>query len=721
MDDSRLKTKTTYCQECHMKCRLEVSVQGGKITKIRGANCEKGQYIKQKIESKDRVLYPMKRRGPRGSGQWERIAWDKALDIMVDRFGEIKEKHGPTSICSATGCYHKQQPAAAAFLFADLWGIPNILSANHQCSIPGSTANVLTCGTYNFGDRFVDYENSRCILIWGGNPFATRPPHATSILHAKKQGAKIIVIDPRETQSAKNADLWMRVRPGADGALAMAMLHVIIGESLYDQEFVEKWCVGFNELKHAVEKYSPEDMEDITWVEAEQIREAARLVTTVKPSCVHARLGVDAQHINATQTSRAIACIMALCGNLDRPGGNLLPEMETMKFKDIFLLGEYTRPPAEIEKLRLGAEKYPLRAGDRTQTIIDPFASTPEGYRAMQRGEMKAMYSPGNNVVVQEANSREIWQALCSLDFLVVADPFLTPTAELADLVLPPAHWMETDISFMSFRNDYNYNTLFAAPKLLSPRGESLDDREIIFRLAKRLGKKLRWSSVREFEDWKLADLGLTYSELVSRGSLTFEYSYQKYKQSGFNTPSGKVELYSEKLKDYGYDPLPFHKEPPISPHSTPEIYKEYPLIMVQHRERFFEHTEGRQIEELRRKCPDPISELNSATAESLGIREGDWIWIKTPECPDQIITSRAKLNNAIDQRVITVQQGWWFPEEPGPEHGCFKSNINAIISSAPPYDPICGQYQMKAILCKVGRLESDAVRRQIIKMSEQN
>jgi anaerobic selenocysteine-containing dehydrogenase len=696
------KKVETFCQQCHMRCGVVASVDNGRIKSIKNTSCPKGLHAHRVLYHPDRVKHPLKRIAGRGESKWQEVSWGEALGIMADRFGQTRDDYGVEGTATITGCYHKENAVSATFLFSHLIGTPNILDANHLCIIPDVIAQVMTVGEVNHSDPLVDYKHSKCILIWGANPVETRPPQAKDIFKARAEGAKLIVVDPRPTATASRADIWLRVRPGTDACLALGMLNVIINESLYDRRFVEKWCVGFEELKKRVEEYPTSRAAEITWIPEEKIIEAARLFATTKPACLHTRLGSGSQHINATQASRAITILMALVGCIDVEGGNLLGD-PLGGFRRLGTISRLFRLPPEVDEKRLGAKDFPMMAR----------AHTASGAKAMLRGEIKAFFVPGSNFVVNEGNSREVWEALKNLDFLVVADLFMTPTAELADLVLPVAHWLETDTPLDPWKdmgpNLFNY--VMAAQKVVKPLEECWDDRKIVLELAREMGLKSPWKTVEDFNNWRLEEMGISFDELRNKPQhmISFPVSYRKFEERGFRTASGKIELYSSRLKEAGQDPLPYHLEPPQSLVSTPQLAKEYPLILTTFRDRAYEHTEYRQINPLRKLLADPQIEINPMTASQFGIEDGDEVWIETPNINSRV-KGKAKLIPGLHPRVVASLFGWWFPEKPAPEHGCFESNINTIIDNGPPYEPINGNYQARGILCRVGKVSTSVI-----------
>ena len=599
-------------------------------------------------------------------------------------------------------------------LFAHLIGTPTVLDINHQCTLPANHAERLTYGDRILWDIGPDYQRSRCILIWGANPRHNRPAAERDIAIARSKGATVIWIDPRPPEQVDRfnlhlpaAHLWLRIRPGTDAALCLAMIHVIIEERLFDQRFVERWCVGFEDLRAHVQRYTPEKAAEITWIPKEQIIEAARLFARQKPSCIHSRLGSGSQQVNATQTVRAIAILLSIVGSIDIPGGNLLND-PLGGFRTPNDMGHILRPPPEVEAKRIGAREFPFLSGGREHArFAFPQAHMPSALRAMREGRIKGLYVPGSNFVVMEGNSRMVWEALQQLDFMAVADFFLTPTAELADLVLPAAHWLETELPMRAYQvmGPRRYNHILASRKVVEPRGECWDDRKIVLELAKRMGVSLSWQNVEDLNDWQLEPVGISFRDIQKKPNqmISFPIRYKKYEGKGFATPSGKVELRSSILEEMGYPPFPDFQEPPQSPVSTPELFARYPMILTQHRRIIYMHSQFRQVPSFRKQEPDPSIEIHPQTAGSLGIRDGDWMWIERPGFQERV-RGRARLVEGLHPQVISMVVGWWFPEKAGPEHGAFESNINTLIAHDPPYDPINGNHQARAILCRIGK-----------------
>jgi anaerobic selenocysteine-containing dehydrogenase len=319
---------------------------------------------------------------------------------------------------------------------------------------------------------------------------------------------------------------------------------------------------------------------------------------------------------------------------------------------------------------------------------------------------LRALYTAGSNALVNVQNSKKVLKALKKLDLHVAVDFFMTPTAEFADYVLPATTWLERDeICDLSYMG-----CISARQKVVEPLYESWDDLKILIELVKRIPwadrRIVPWNNVEECYDWMLKGMGMTFRDLKAKGSISVPYVYKKYEEQGFETPSRKVELYSSVFEKSGYDPLPDYKEPPESPTSTPELMETYPFILITGgRSIAYFHSEGRQIPPLRRLVPDPELEIHPDAAKAIHIEDGEWVWIETPQVQGERVRLKARLTRRIRPEVVHAPHGWWFPEKPGPEHGCFDSNINVVMSGDPPRDSICASVPTRGTICRISKL----------------
>ncbi|MDH3800426.1 MAG: molybdopterin-dependent oxidoreductase, partial [Desulfobacterales bacterium] len=319
----------SHCRMCHGGCGVLVYTKNGKVAKIagdpdcpinHGTLCSKGLASAQLVYHPDRLTYPVRRVGPKASGQWERISWDEALDHIAARMLDYQAEFGAESIVMGYGTGRENE--AAIYRFANLLGSPNVLTAGHFCYGPRIATGIITCGT----NPIVDYENHpRCIMVWGNNLVISNPdcykgePFSVSL----NKGAKLIAVDPRLTRIAARADVWLQLRPGTDAALALGILNVIVNEALYDREFVENFVYGWEPFVKRVNQYPLDRVAEITWVPKEKIRQAAHLFATTKPAAVQWGVAIE-QQINCADNDRLLMALMGITGNIDVPGGQVL-------------------------------------------------------------------------------------------------------------------------------------------------------------------------------------------------------------------------------------------------------------------------------------------------------------------------------------------------------------------------------------------------------------
>lgn len=716
--------------DAHSQCRMKIPIKGGKVMGIAGDAGDpeskghltmRDKHMREVLYAPDRLKYPMKRMGARGEGRWKRISWEEALTTIAKRLHEIKKDYGAEAIDFHHGHYHSGDILGAYLSrLANLIGTPNITNPSHVCHLP----RVFLGFNYDLGAVVPpDVAHTRCLVLWGGNPEATNKPQEIAIKAARKRGMKLIVIDPRKTSYAQKADVHAQLRPGTDGALALGMLHVIIKERLYDHDFVGKWTTGFDKLAHHIEQYTPERVEEITWVSANTIRKTARMYATTKPACISPRNALD-QHTNASVAIRAIDILMAITGNLDVKGGNLIIIPIVMGLEDIKL---FEKLPPETAKKKLGADKCLYSKMSKTW----PSAHTPSLWDAILYGKpypVKAMMVMASNPLLTCANSNVVEKALKKLDFLAVADIFMTPTAKLADIVLPACTFLErTRFVTYDTHADHSWNVqsrIVLSPRAVKPLEESWSDWKILCELGRKMDYKkyFPWKTEEEAIDHVLSPLGLTCEDLrehpegiiipvppflyakfrgvlgkVVRSALkvtafrNYPDMYRKYESKGFMTPSKKVELYSRRLEKLGYDPLPVYKEPAESPVSRPDIAKEYPLILIAGTKlEMYTHSEMRNIPGLRRVFPENLLEINPRTAAAIGVTKSESVRISSPRGS---VTCKARITDNIDQRVVHLC------------HGFKECNCN-ILTDHKAFDPITGSTGLKSLLCKVEKIQ---------------
>lgn len=696
------------CRGCHGGCMHILTVEDGRVTKVRpdpdgplnlGHACVKGMSIIEQMYHPDRLLHPLRRIGERGSGQFERITWEEAYDTIAARLGGLMHEYGPEciSIITGTGRHHLPQ----FWRFGNILGTPNATSSGALiCLGPRKNAGDFTGGVFAGVDYYGDVQ-PQGILVWGANPAISGADGELQwhIQDAAKRGVKLVVVDPQPTKLAQQADVWLRLRPGTDGALALGIMNVIISEDLYDHDFVENWTFGFDALKERCTEYDLKRVSEITWVPEEKIVEAARLLSTVKPFSLEWGTGIE-QSTNSIQTCRAIYLIPALTGNYDIPGG-FVESQEIAPTADLL----FDRLSPEMMKKCISGG-YPLNDGTMTPKLFAHPWLTLDAIRTGKPYKIRALLSHANNTLLSVPDSIHSYECLKELDFFVYMDFFRTPTAELADIILPAALWPEIDSVYCM--PEFGDQAALCMRKVVQT-GECKSDEEFFFELCGRMGLDYGAASQREILDGILKELGnrrpeyagIDFDQFAELGWIEPKRTYKNYeKRDGFRTPSGKFEFYSHIMEQAGQDPLPCWNELPESPVSRPDMLEQYPLVLTTgSRLQPFFISNNRQIKSLRRQAPFPTVSIQAKTAEALGIANGDWVWIETERGR---ITQKAKLADELDERVVNCEMGWWYPEAGAPGYDWALSNANVLTVGAPPCDPVGGAYQLRGLLCRV-------------------
>ena len=708
-----------WCGPCHVRCGMLVHFENGRAVKVRGdpdnpvnrgALCRRGQLILEHLYNPARLNFPQKRSGRRGEGKWRQITWKQAMNEIAEKLEKLRELHGAETLAFSRGTHRTYGWAMKRFL--NLFGSPNMIGANHICMCPSHSVEWSTYGSF----ARQDMGNAQCIVVWGYQPSQSYPITDWRALQAAKtRGARIIVVDPRHTKDAKLADLWLQVRPGTDVALMLGWLKIIIDENLYDREFVEKWTVGFERLKNHLDRYSIAELARLCWIPQDKLVAAARMYAGTGPSAITWGASIDMSGINAMQAVRARCILRTITGNLDIEGGEILGAFGAgagvvsnfeMELNDAI--------PPEQKKKQLGAEEYGLfgfpgfdrirGASNRPGAWFGPpagdmtcCAHPRHVWRAITAGQpypVKAFISQSNNTLLQSAETKTVHSALGSenLELSVAMDYYMTPTAELADYVLPAAGTLE--------RSDFP-----SYPKAMEPLHERRDDYQFWRELGIRLGQEEHWpwKTMEEVCDYRFAPAGITFSQALSRGGPMPSMHYRKYEKDGFGTPSGKVEIYSSIFEGFGLEPLPVYREPVESPEGSPELARDYPLILIATGCFMpFYHSELRQIPSAIRVQPEPVADIHPETAEKLGISGNDWIWIESPRGK---IRQRARLTDEVHPAMLRAQYGWWFPDKPAAEpslHGLWESSANVLCPVGAEYcNPEVGGWPHTGLLCK--------------------
>ena len=732
-------TVRTTCRLCLVRCGMIADIDAGvaariaanpgdpdfrrhnqpcEVTRVRGDRshplskgflCVKGKSSLDITLSPKRVIYPQQRIGERGSGRWRQVSWDEALGDIAERFNAVIEEHGARAVAV------QALPPKEYYsydIFCDAIASPTFFKHDsHQCFTPQLMSDVLTFGSLATYPSFTCVDEAEVIMLWGLNLMETNGAKGVRVKDARRKGAKIIVVDPRPVKAAREADLWLRVRPGADAALALGMINVMIAEELYDAEFVAQWTTGFEALAERAAGYPPERAAEICWVPADKIVAAARLFAQAKASAMYTFIGATMGG-NSIATLRLMGFLPALTGRIDKPGNNGF--MAPIKVR---MPGYYKADASHAGRNledQLSADRFPLLAGPKALTTAYPHPR--QVIDAMLTGRpyaVRALWTDCNPLIGLE-DSYTTLEALKSLDLLVVSDLFESPTAHLADYILPITSHLESN----AITEYSGLNTIAARVRAMEPRGEAREEGEIVLDVLKRMGygDKLPVKSYRELLDYRLAPLGFDFDEFAAMGSYTGPDEPQLYLKGkmradgkpGFNTPSGKIEFASGVLEEHGYDPLPDFAEPPFSPVSSPELAADYPLILISGtRSVEFYSTLGIEIPRLRKRRPWPTLEMAPETAAAHGLEEGDWVRIEAPTTK-HAIKRRVALLAGMDPRVVNAEGLWYMPGCKDLVKGALEVGANVLTPLVDDVDPVIGGSIARCLLCRIRKLAED-------------
>lgn len=719
---------------CHpVGCGVILHVKEGKLVGVegdpenpitQGRLCVRCLNLPDYVNHEKRILHPMKRaREDRGKDKWEQITWDEAYDIIERETNRIKETYGPETIVLFSGTGREAVQYSYPLCFAVL-GSPNSCFAlsGYSCMGPRAaiTDFIVGCGYPEidiagyFPNRYDDerFTLPEYVIIWGKNPIYSNPDgfFGHAIIDMMKRGTKIITVDPRITWLASRAEYAITLRPGTDAAVALGMMNVIISEDLYDHDFVENWCYGFNELKERVQEYPPSKVAEICWIEEEVLVGAARAFAKAGNSSIQWGLALD-ENSNGVQAAHGILNILALTGNLDVPGGIALGRA--------MLVGKWrteTRKalPEGVWERRIGYKEYPGYSAAQAHPQPDIMLE------ALETGEpyqlRMAWYQSSNLLAPSCSAQPKRWhKALQKMEFAVGTDIFMNPTImALADIFLPLASYAEHDGMVLThFGRNISY-AVSAMNKALDV-GDVRSDLEICFELGKRMNPDFwPFDTVEDFfSDMLEPGYGITFDELRNGSVFQPNFEYYKYEKGmlredgkpGFETVTGLVELKSTLFELFGDDALPYYQEPVLSP-LNPEL-ADYPLVLTTgYRNVASFHSEHRGIESLRAITPDPLVEIHPDTAAKYGIKEGDWVCMENPYGK---AVEKAHLTQIVHPNVVNAAHGWWYPEQDGEEpnlYGVWKSNINSLV----PHHAV-GKIgfgaPFKCIVCKIYPVDS--------------
>lgn len=661
------------CIICPWHCPTEVYVRGNEVVYIRGnevapnegARCVKGIASIHLTRDPDRLLYPMKKNS---SGSFDRITWDEAFSIIAEKLQKIKDNDGPEAV---SFFWHLDSNALFPFqLFTQLYGTPNCSGHAAACDQDRRLA-ALTVYGHPMPPR--DFSHSRFIMLWGADLFGSNESlhENRNLMDALKRKAKLVVVDPIRSRTAEKAHRWLPVKPGTDGALALALAHRIIETQSYDQAFCEEWVYGFEQfVEHVQSKgYTPKWAEAITGIPQETIIETADEFAHTKPAIMDGSKGL-VNYSNGLDAFRTIFLLNALTGNVDGPGNLILKEMAPLRMPIPIPEEEIAVPKRPPLSEAMG---YPLAPDIPTQLL-------PRAVMEKDPYPVKAAFFHIINPAMSDPNTKLFRQMMSGLELSVTIDIYLSETAQLSDLVLPEASFYER----AEVREGlwHGPQVLLGQPAIV-PRGESKPIYEIMKGLAQKLGygRYFKWDT---WEDWArrmTAELPISFEDLKERGTWEGELRYHKYRENGFQTLTGQIEALSESFQMQGYESLPvFTEEHRVKPD------QEYPFQLINCKMQFHCGTHTQNNPYLMQIEGENWVELNPRDASRLGISEGGKVEIASP-LEKAVITVRIK--NGVQPGVVRVVHGHGFGREFGSIARGKGTHINPLFETR--VNPISG------------------------------
>jgi anaerobic selenocysteine-containing dehydrogenase len=651
--------------DCPDTCGMHISVENGVAVKVEGSKdmpftqgtlCTKVARYLDRTYSKERVLHPLKRIGAKGEGRFERISWDEALDTIAAKFKAIAAVE-PQSIlpCSYAGTMGLVQYASMDRRFFHKLGAS--LLERTLCSSAGKVGMKITLGA-GVGMDPERFDEAQLILIWGSNPIVSNLHLWSRVQEAKRRGAKVIAIDPYRSLTAVKCDQHLAPLPGTDAALALGMMHVIIGEGLYDADYVEKYTLGFEPLKARAMDYPPEKAAAICGLAAGEIVALAHEYARTRPAAIRLNYGMQ-RHSGGGMAVRTITCLPALTGHWrDAAGGVVLSTGDWYGLNHAALERPDLIPnrPRSINQSALGD----------ALAALDP--------------PVRAIYVYNNNPVAVCPDSQKVIAGFRREDlFTVVHEIFLTDTADYADIVLPAT----TQLEHYDVHKSYGHLYVLANSPAIAPLGEAKPNSEVFRLLAARMGftEACFRDSDEDICRQALASsnprmAGIEWNALKAQGwqRLNVPARFAPFAEGNFPTPSGKCEFWSQTALDLGLDPLPAYVPPRESAQSAPQLAKQYPLAFISPPARNFLNSSFANLPFALKEAGEPFLDVHPADAATRGIVDGSAVRIHNARGS---FTAKARVSDRVRQGVVAALSVWWKKLSPDGR------NANEVTSQA--------------------------------------
>lgn len=733
------QVRKTTCCFCGYCCGLLATVEDGRVVDVApdpsrypyderiAAGCRRWRMNLSALDDPARMNHPLRRAGARGSGAWERVSWDEALDDIAHRLRRLARAHGPETLASAIGGPHTSYWPLHRFM--NLFGSPNNMGIGQICWNPRIWMDAVTFGWTVEADIAPGVTD--CLFIWGSNPAQSdNSAFWRSIVRFARSDAALVVIDPRRTQTATLADVWLAPKPGTDCTLALGLLHVIIGEDLVDRAFIERWCHGFEELAAHVASYTPECVARICGVDAAALVRAARLFGRARAAALVSGRGIDQSGANVAPTHRALCCLRAVTGNVDRPGSCVLTEASDFVPEVDLELPSALSAAQRGKCLNEGVTPLQSYTGyERVAALTQRLGRTlPFRYltaahphlvlRAMEQGDpypVRALIVDATNPLLTYADTRRVFDAFMQLDMLVVLEQRMTPTASIADYVLPIAGAMERPVLQV---HGGVANVAYGGPAAVEPLHERRTDYDVFRALGMRLGQQDAWpeETLAEAFASQLDPAGVGWEAFCEKGLYGPAPAYRKHESvgpdgraRGFATSTGKIELASELLGAMGGPRVPYPAA--VSPRCSNRTRVRAKRrggacvsLITGARKQPYNASMYFDNPAFREKDPAPVAEVSPATAQRLGLAEGDAVVLATDRGEARFVLKTA----AMRDDLVSVDYGWWHPEWPpgAPAYGGIEeSNANCLTSCAVE-EPMIGTWSYNALDCTIAKAD---------------
>ena len=651
MTENRPLVHFTVCpKDCFGSCSLEVEVGKGKIIKVRGNRnspvnqgriCVKGMNYPNMVYGPERLLYPLQKIGKRGEGEFKRISWEQALDLIYKKLKNLREQYGPESVLYYNRFANLGVVKNCAYSFWYQFG-GFTSTYGGLCDSAAQEAINLTYGEVKH-NRISDLENSKLIILWGSNPAYTNIHIMHHINKAVDKGAKLLTIDIRENESGTKSNLYLNPRPGTDGCLALGIANQLIENNIIDDNFIDRHTFGFSEFKELVKNYPLEKVSATTEIPLPKIKNIINYIKENPRYALICGMGVQ-RYTNAGQTVRAISLLSALTGSIGKKGcGFYFSDRQAPELNWPF-------SPPKPERIRNSIPVAKLASGMDNQ--IDP--------------PIKAMWIEQANPMTSNSNINLLARVMNKLELIVVADLFLTDTARMADIILPAASMYE----YLDLITGYGHSYIQLQQKMIDPPGECKHESEMYRLLGKKFGFNLDYLPENSLDTIEKiirnSNLNTEIDESKEKPYLHPSYQEVAFGDLRFKTPTQKIEFFSQRVKDrWGKNPLPAYNEPVENKYTSPNIYSKYPLSLITSHAHNKMNSQFSDISILKE---EPFIWINPHDAKTRGINDGEKVKVYN-ERGDLVL--KAILTEKVSPGIVHTYFGWW--------NGVHHANLNKL------------------------------------------